>query len=170
MRINMEYSVEPYKHYFKPFAFGLYVKKHFKWTVCFDESCRYDLKDDDQYDINKLVGVGYLWHHHNNSARFGWNYNLSTGKINLWAYCYDKKKRAWESLGEVEIGKSCRLILQVNKEEYLFQVIENNTEEPVGFARIPKTHNQFLGYRLGTYFGGNKTAPHEMSVFLQRNK
>ena len=59
------YTIKAGKHRAWPFRFGLYwFKKKICFRVSFDQSCKYQLADDDQLDINKLFGVGYFPNHH----------------------------------------------------------------------------------------------------------
>ena len=37
---------------------------------------KYDLKDEDQLDVNKVGGIGFGFNHHDNSIRLGWNNNI----------------------------------------------------------------------------------------------
>jgi hypothetical protein len=156
------------KHYSRPFRFGIWWgKKQFIYKVKFTESCRYDLGDDDQLDTNKLFGVGYLPHHHTDSARYGWRYNKESGQIELLLYCYVNKLRSIILLASCEIGKEYILFLTVNKDNYNFKVIDENGQRIGGYALAFYHHKKFQ-YGLWPYFGGNKVAPHEMKIEIQK--
>lgn len=131
-------------------------------TVVFTESCRYELNNGDQNDVNKLFGFGYGWHH-TDSDRIGWRYNPKTDKIEIVAYCYSNGKRLpTKPLMEIEIEKEVFLKLEV----FIYRKWRS-----VGFT----ANNHYIGkgmptkstkfkYSLGTYFGGNRRAPHKIII------
>lgn len=152
-----------------PLRFGFWWRKtSFTWNVKFTESCRYDLKSEDQYDTNKLCGIGYLPGHHIDSARFGWRYWEVNGQIELKAYCYTSGQRVMQNLAFCEIGKEYQLQLNIAKHDYIFNVVDAETGKPVGGSIIPYGHDKKLQYRLGVFFGGNQVAPHDLKIELER--
>jgi hypothetical protein len=165
----MTFRIPSGKHRDRPFRFGLWWRRtSFSWIVKFDESCRYDLGNDDQFDTNKLVGIGYLWHHHKDSARFGWRYWTERKEIELSAYCYVNGRRVIQHVCFCEIGKEYRIKIQVLATSYYFDVCEPGTVNPCGIILVPHNNRKKLKYRLGTYFGGNQKAPHEMKIQIKK--
>jgi hypothetical protein len=81
-------------------------KKELKRQATFTDSCRYDIGDD-QSDINKLYGIGFLPWHRKNSIRFGWRYVKETDKIEILAYWYINSTRYNESICFVDINQKC---------------------------------------------------------------
>lgn len=129
------------------------------YRVAFTESCRYDIGND-QGDINKLFGIGYFPHHHDNSVRIGWNYDIVSGKINVFAYWYVEGSREWQYLRSVEIGQP-----------YYFKMyIDGNNHRIDAAGRIyhVDVNATKIAYLLRPYFGGNRTAPHTMIIDLER--
>jgi hypothetical protein len=164
----MIFRIPAGKHRSRPWRCGIYWRKSsFAWVVKFDESCRYDLGNDDQHDTNKLVGVGYLPHHHKDSARFGWRYVPTLGQIELLAYCYVAGQRIIQPLCMCEIGKEYEVKLMTHYYTYIFRV-HNPERERIANWSVGFSHKRKLGYRLGLYFGGNRVAPHEMKIQLQK--
>lgn len=150
-----------------PPKIGLHIgKKHYDKLVKFDQSCAYNLKDADQYDTNKLFGVGFFFHH-TYSARFGWRYDLQSGKIVISAYCYVKGERVEIDLCVVRLEKWVRCYLYVGKDHYFFSVVDNATQTTIATRSVNKGHRRQFSYPLGCYFGGNKTAPHTMKIQMQ---
>lgn len=176
----MTFRIPRGKHRARPLRFGIWWKRPvFIWNVLFEESCRYDLKTDDQFDTNKLIGVGYLrgWYRPDgvpwwklwkyrvkDSARFGWRYWTDMDKIELSAYCYIGGRRMIEHLGFVEIGEPYRLQLSITKKTYVFDVYDPEQDKAVGASSIPHLHTKKLQYRLGVYFGGQSRAQHTMRI------
>jgi hypothetical protein len=163
----MTFHIPAGKHRARPLRFGFWWRRNsFAWTVKFDESCRYDLGNTDQYDINKLCGIGYLPGHHKDSARFGWRYWKDLKKIDLWAYCYANGRREIKQICFCEIGKEYRIRLQVLALSYYFDVYEPSSVTAVGIVTIDRSHKKKFKYRLGVYFGGDQVAPHEIRIEL----
>ena len=162
------YTIRQGCHRALPFVFGLCINKRIMARrVKFDLSCAYNLGNENQADINKLFGVGYLWNHHKDSARFGWNYNTETKKINIFAYCYVDRQRVYDKICEIELGKYYDLSLYLDKQDYTFYVKGDGDRLNIGEKVI---HSPFcekvFGFLLGVYFGGNETAPHPMNLEL----
>lgn len=167
----MIFRIPKGKHRARPLRLGLWWGRSvFAWRVMFHPSCRYDIGHPDQLDINKLVGIGYLPHHHRHSARFGWRYDKDRDRIEVMAYCYMGGKRQMQSIAFIEIGKSYRLELYVTDRTYNFYVSDDNIQffKPLGDAIVPHYHKKKLQYRLGTFFGGNRPAPHDMKIQIER--
>jgi len=145
----------------KPLSTSLFLDRDnlLAYRVAFTESCRYDLGKD-QGDINKLFGIGYFPHHHDNSVRIGWNYDLVSGKINLFAYWYKDGVRSWHYLRSVDIGEINYFKIYIRKEEHLIDVS--------GRKYFVDVEGRSVGYLLRPYFGGNRTSPHTMIIDLQK--
>lgn len=157
------------KHRARPLHFGFWWRKtSFSWVVKFDESCRYDLQTDDQFDINKLVGIGYLPGHHKDSARFGWRYWTERKEIELSAYCYVGGRRVIQHICFCEIGKEYHIMLNATSVCYYLHAYERHSTTCLGMATIQHAHDKHFKYRLGAYFGGNRPAPRTMKIELKK--
>lgn len=157
------------KHRARPLRFGFWGRrKSFTWEVKFTESCRYDLQNDDQFDTNKLIGVGYLPGHHKDSARFGWRYNTKTEQIEILAYCYINGRREIHPICSCMIGQRYDLHLKVLSTCYYLAVHYKGDVRSIGHAWVNHNHNKSFMYRLGIYFGGSKVAPHDISIELKK--
>lgn len=128
------------------------------YRVGFTESCRYELGRD-QGDINKLFGVGYFPSHHENSVRIGWNYDLVSGKINIFAYWRVGGRCDWQYLRSVEIGMVYYFKIFIEGDEHTIDVSGRRYCVDVNTSKI--------AYLLRPYFGGNKTAPHDIIIDIQ---
>lgn len=141
---------------FKPILFP----KQMSRTVIFDESCIYDLKSEDQFDVNKLFGLGFFPHHIQTSARFGWNWNLKSEVIDIYTFIHRGGIFSFEFMTFIEIDKPITLTLLVQKRQVIFEA-----KKKTGFITMsqPLITNP-LAYQLHPYFGGNQTAPHDMKI------
>lgn len=129
------------------------------YKVMFTPSCRYDVGED-QSDVNKLFGIGYAPHHHYNSARFGWRYEKSSDMIEIMAYWYLDGKRHMQSIVFVAIGHTLHYAIRRCADHHLLMVRNNTYSVPVA--------RQMAGILLQAYFGGNKTAPHDIHINMTR--
>jgi hypothetical protein len=154
------YSIKKGKHYSRPIRLGFWWgRDRFQWHVLFLPDCRYSIEGEDMADINKLIGVGYLPSHHKNSARFGWRYDSDKDKIELFAYCYVSGVRIYQYMCDISIGSRTRISLTIEDNKYVFEV--GNFETSV----LHNNKHKFQ-YLLRPYFGGNKTAPHNITIEL----
>ena len=151
-----------------PFRFpkiipGMYHR--YDYDIIFTKSCRYNLQNEDQLDVNKLFGIGYFPSHHKNSVRFGWRYDLNKEKIEILSYYYKDKKRSFDHLCFVDIGDLYSFSLTItDKYHELIVASKYPTNYPeyykVEIPVIPKS----IGYLLRPYFGGNQKAPQDITI------
>jgi len=144
-------------------VFYYFKMKDINVKVKFDESCLYE-PFDEEHDINKLWGIGFVYHH-KNSARFGWR---AMGKIiEIHTYCYVDGKRVSEKLIECQPNEWLELDLDVFKDRYQFKA--KNIDGERALKNIEKGKTSFLQlftYKLFPYFGGNNPAPHNMGITI----
>ncbi len=161
----MEYLIKRDKHRschsFKLF----YDCKRMTKLVTFTDSCIYKFGDVDDLDINKLFGFSFGYHQ-TDSVRFGWH-PTTYNKIEIFAYIYSNTKRIIQSIGEIDLNKEYKFeILLYNDSMYQFIILEN---ERILFDKIVnrgETKHK-IGYQLYPYFGGNRTAPHDIKIILK---
>lgn len=136
-------------------------KKSHKIEVIFDESCIYDLGNNNQYDINKLWGVSF-GAHQNNSIRIGWNWNLITKKIDLYWYKYQNGEFTFGYFKSYNINEFVTIDVYFDYSSSNFTFISDN------MAKIIYHKYPFLkvGYYLYFYFGGNEVAPHDIIAHI----
>lgn len=145
---------------------GIHLSIHFKKEiemkrqVLFDESCEYNIQNDDQEDVNKLFGVSFGLHH-KNSARFGWRWSVDKRKIEILTYTYIDGVRDFVSLQFVDLNETLTLTLIAKADTYYFKI---GTSELL----INKNISPSYGYFLYPYFGGNKVAPHNIIININK--
>lgn len=155
-----------------PPSFGIYWNiNRMHRIISFDATAKYDLpgtQDDD--DINKLFGWGYAnGGHHQDSVRFGWNYNNNTGRVALYAYCYVNGERIMKWLCEILPHRKVLCMIDKIGNTYSFTICDPlNTYYVYAGLDIHFDHNKKLAYKLGCYFGGNNTAPHDIKILINR--
>ncbi|WP_420388240.1 hypothetical protein [Roseivirga sp.] len=134
-------------------------------TVRFDETAMYNLGNRNQGDINKLFGFADCNSlHHENSARFGWNFNIETNEVDIYTYVYQSSDRLFKKIGSMEIGESADLSISLDGDEYVFwfkdeqQTVKRGTQCNLG-----------VYYLLYPYFGGDETAPHDIRIYIKEH-
>lgn len=139
---------------------------YMSFTARFDESARYDLQNNDQGDINKLMGFADANSlHHDNSIRFGWRYSIAKDAIEIFGYAYQDGVRNFKYITDVAIQETADFSIQLTEESYVLQVKGEKTLE---MDRMVK-NTVGVYYLLFPYFGGNEPAPHDVNVFVKEN-
>ena len=158
----MDFEIKKGSNYATGFHFELTFSNEISFKAKFDENCLYDLGTSDNYDINKLYGFSTSYHHHKQSARFGWRC-IDGENIQILTYTYDKGKRMEPTLlGTILPGQEIIGSIKRNKSSYTFEFLTSGKEKKV---IIPISQNcWYPRYILWPYFGGNMPAPHDMSL------
>lgn len=165
----MTFTIHKGKHRSFPFIFGLHSKKWMERDVVFDSSAAYELNSEDQNDVNKLFGFGYFNGHHQDSARFGWNYSAVAGRVRLYAYCYVNGERIIKELCEVHIHKKVRCLINIYQYRYAFTVHDGyNNWHQLAHVDVEFDHKRKWKYKLGCFFGGNNPAPHDITIKISK--
>lgn len=138
------------------------------YDFSFDENCWFELKEEDDYDINKLCGFSYGLHH-NDSIRLGWRPSAEKSKIDLFTYYYNNGKRDFKFLCTIHTDRIHNATIELLNDSFLVSV-RDSLGKNVGVGSVPFEFPKLkLGYFLFPYFGGNKTAPNDMNIWLRRN-
>lgn len=166
----MIYRIKKGKHRAWPLSLGLwYDNTILRRKLSFDFNCRYQLDAEDQQDSNKLFGIGYLWNHQKESARFAWWFDMGKNRFILAAYCYVNGKRVITELCSVVANRQYILELIIMPDCYEFRVFD--AERPAvryGAASVDKTHKKKWSFPLGVFFGGNQAAPQTMTLQMKK--
>lgn len=150
--------------------FGFTFKNEVKYRCSLDKSCLYEFNDVDDYDINKLCGFSTTWHHHNQSARFGWRC-VDNSQFEILSYSYidgERKINETEVFGTVLPNEEFEISIKDSGTAYIYSFKKDNKKRPVNFIHKKKKKWFLFNYFLYPYFGGNKTAPHDMLIKIKR--
>lgn len=167
------YIIKKGKHYPKGFHFNFTFKNSVKFKCKFDESCLYYFDDGDKHDINKLCGFSTTWFHHRQSGRIGWRC-VNGKEIEIVTYSYNdgtREQHETDILGIVKPNEEFEVSIRDNEDSYIY-TFENLNVAGSFIRAIDKKQKDwfFFHYLLYPYFGGNKTAPHDMKIYLQKLK
>jgi RimJ/RimL family protein N-acetyltransferase len=111
---------------------------------------------------NKLLGFSERNSlHHENSARFAWQWD--NDRLEIFAYCYADGVREEQFVGVVNLNEYNRYEIEVGIGQYIFRL---NSNEPV-YMKRGGTCTMGLYYKLWPYFGGSVPAPHTVHIVVK---
>lgn len=147
-----------------PFRFPqlLIQPRILKYRFMFTDSCRYDIGENDQADVNKLFGIAYFPSHKITSVRVGWRWvnEIGNGLI-LMAYGRMNGRFQFKPLGYAPLNQWINMEIMQGEGNHIINI---QGMDPAIIAIPP----QPVGYLLRPYFGGNQTAPHDMTIHMER--
>jgi len=154
------FTIKKGEHYSTPRLVETLQSSKLVFEARFDESARYDFGDVAlQSNKNKLLGFSDCNSaHHENSARFTWQW--FNDRLEIFAYCYVNKVRVEEFIGVVPLNEFIRYEIERTKEHYIFRL---NNQDPV-FIQRGSTCEVGVYYKLWPYFGGSIPAPHDVRI------
>ena len=157
---------------FKPFGFFITDKTYsLKRRVKFHDNCAYDLKDNDQDDWNKLFGVAFgVKGIHQNSIRFGWRWNIQKQRIELCTLEYRNGIVTRERMfgGDMPLGDTVNLEIKFKMNGYgniLYEFVVNDKTYSESYV---DNCDAVSFWGCGFFFGGNRRAPHKMTVEITK--
>jgi len=142
--------------------------------VFFGQNCAYDLQGVDQKDINKGGGLAYkpwLPANRGETVMWGWRWNLETALVELSAY-YHIAGKTWKG----HDGEGGHLAVIELEKEFLVWIEKLNGKYRVNFLTRDGAsgtdtkqfeHRYTYARNVNAYFGGNKTAPHQMEFYTR---
>lgn len=149
-----------------------YFDKEFAQHVLFTPSCRYNISLD-QSDWNKLTGVCLsMWGPHGTSYRFAWRWREDKKAFEICAYYYCNGK-GWiaEHIGYAYLHSNYEIKLKLKARDgkitavFSMQDVASETVQQVTVHNVLNSSPR-LGFGCGLYFGGNRKAPHDMTVIM----
>lgn len=161
--LSRNFVVREGEHYASPRLVQTLQSNTLSFRATFNESARYEFEEKSFQDSkNKLLGFSDCNSlHHDNSARFAWQwYN---NRVEIFAYCYVRGERTEKFIGTVNLNEENRYQLKLTDRNYIFQL---NNQEPIHIERA-ETCERGVYYMLWPYFGGTLPAPHDISISIQ---
>lgn len=154
------------------FAPKFIYKSVHKIQFIIEHDCYFKPVDNDDLDINKLFGFSFGMHH-KNSIRLGWRpSSTSSYKMEIFYYLYNKGVRTYHYLCDIDCHKTNDVTITCDYKNNCFDI---SVVTPDGFSikkqKVKFVYPKFkIGYYLFPYFGGNKTAPKTMHIFVGYNQ
>ncbi len=169
--MNCEPEVDLYRHYVirqgdhyaTPRVVESLQTNKLSFTAKFDPSCQYIFEDPGFQDSkNKLLGFADCNSlHHENSARFAWQWLHD--QLEIFAYCYVNGQRVEQFVGVVALEKENYFEIKLLDNQYVFTL---NNQQPVIIQR-GVVCNAGIYYMLSPYFGGTLPAPHDVHLSIK---
>lgn len=125
----------------------------------FDESAIYNHYDNDQYDYNKLLGFTLGLDPHVNSARIAWRWNIERTYVEIAAYSYVDGVRDMHLIGYCLINEIYNARIEDTDTSFIY-FYDGYTYE------LPKNESTKTTYYSYPYFGGQKVAPHKITIAI----
>jgi hypothetical protein len=156
------YSIRKGEHFSNRRHVELLQYTTLSFEAKFDESAEYIIEKGFQDSKNKLLGFSDCnSSHHENSARFAWQW--LNNRIEIFAYCYVNGQRVESFLGTVEKGEVAQYEIRISDSSYTFIFKDQKTE--IERKNACNTGAYFI---LWPYFGGQIPAPHDVNIYLRR--
>lgn len=108
-------------------------KTEIQREIKFDDSCYYHITTDEDWTINRLIGLSYGYHKHN-SISIGWRPSEKRlDKIDLFAIIYYRGVRTADYFHTIPINEPFAVKIKVNEEHPLisFRVFEIESGEKI---------------------------------------
>jgi hypothetical protein len=129
----------------------------------FNESAIYTFDDAGFQDSkNKLLGFSDCNSlHHENSARFAWQWYHD--RLEIYAYCYSNGNRIEEFMGVAQLHEWAQYRIELTGDQYLFSfkgkqvAVNRGADCTIGVYLM-----------LWPYFGGTLPAPHDIQIRIKR--
>jgi hypothetical protein len=157
------YTIKKDHHYCHNKQVATFSGNELSFIAVFDESAKYSLGNSNQSDINKLYGfTDCTSPEHENSARFGWNWDDKKSELRIYAYCYKDGNVKNQFIKVIELNKEYNFKINVNDSQYTFNVDGTEVIMDRGCSG-----NGGIKYYCFPYFGGNEKAPHDISIRIK---
>lgn len=142
------------------------AKRAMSTVVRFHSNCQYEIGKD-QSDINKLLGFS-LGMHHKNSIRVGWRWFC--GELQLCSYIYENGVRLKEKvLCKCDFNTYYKIDVHLIVVDGMYRVYIYVNETMKHCQQLATKVKKYVSYPLSLYFGGNCTAPHDMTIDMNVN-
>lgn len=166
----MRFTIEKGSHYSIGLwhLFPLCFRKSLHFTFKLSKECLFDLKESDDYDVNKIFGRSWGLHH-NDSIRIGWVPSKRNGQYTVYIYWYNKGIRHIDKLGDFETDFTYEAYIDTRYFINLTEVrIYDSSKKFVVGKNINFVFPEFkFGYYLFPYFGGNKKSSRDMNIDIK---
>ena len=155
------YTIRKGQNYCDQNTIKLVKTSEMKFVARFDTSAIYaTVNPVNQYDINKLYGFSEGYNHQVNSARIGWRW--SDGALRLFGYVYKSSVRYSQEITTIPFNTDITCSIKLSGYNYL--ITANGIT-----VTLPRALNtaSASGYQLYPYFGGDETAPKNISIKIK---
>ena len=151
-------------HFAIPNRWALWVKK-VSGDATFIPDSAYDLKDEDQYDWNKLAGITFTpWRPERNASIVVWRYNLQTQEFEVgpfWDVDFAYVFPTDDEVISIPVGETFDYAVDYSGITITYG--DRTVFKPTPQALSP---NFLTSARITGWFGGSEVAPRTVSYYL----
>jgi len=161
--LAVPYRIEAGEHDSKPGGVELFSGEKMSISFAFDDSAKYLFSGEaatDQGDINKLYGLSDCFSPHmSDSARFGWRWYAD--RLEIHAFTHKNGEFSNQFIDVIQPNRPYKGSIELSEDRtrYIYTLNGIRVEMERGCR-----DNLMHGYHLRPYFGGNRTAPHAITV------
>lgn len=176
MALN-KYTVKEGRHWSWPLSVSsIKNPREIAWEVLIDESAIYDLKSNDQYDWNKLLGIKrnfFRPREHSFMLAHRWNTEMLQHEFSPYIHLPGQSqpisftnKDHWFSTPE-----KCNFVVEITirptRVEFKIEGLSHTLDVPM-FEQTLINSTQGRWWEISTWFGGNMKAPSNYSVWKEK--
>ena len=157
------FTIRKGKHYCEQRHPESLQRNTLQFSAIFDSSAIYNFEQPGFQDSkNKLLGFSDCNSlHHENSARFAWQW--FNNEIQIFAYCYANGERIEAFMGVVEPGENAHYEIVLDRSNYIFKF--KGKEIKIARGADCSVGGYLL---LWPYFGGQVPSPHDVTILIKR--
>lgn len=146
------------------------------WRIKFTDSCKYNHGDEDQLDWNKLCGIDFEspFSTMRDTLMCGWRYNPQTDlfELNLYTH-YNGDRWFSDTVATVKANEEFEVMLvqgpQTKDDFSQWTLMITKRDGSSGIEHRFNINSKFKwATEINFYFGGNKTAPHNMFIYKEQ--
>lgn len=147
-------------HYSTPRLVQMLQSDRLSFRATFNQTAIYDLGDPAlQSNKNKLMGFSDCNSmHHENSARFAWQW--FNDRLEIYAYCYVNSERKEAFIATVNLNEENLYEIKKTDDAYVFYL----NGKAATTVKRNNTCDKGIYYMLFPYFGGAIPAPHNVQI------
>ena len=168
-----EYTVGKGRHFSSPRVYKLRRNPEvIRWNIRFADNCNYIIREADgkisvdQLDWNKLCGIFFKvlsFNTRKESVMMGWRYNIEEDEIELAPYYHINAGRdMFPPMMTVRREEVFQLELHINHDKKTYRWIMQK-DGFIAEHEMPFEHTSRTCGLINFYFGGNRSAPQEVS-------
>lgn len=152
-----------------PFLRNMRIRRNRSHVISYDflinDTYEYLIGGGDQMDWNKMYGWSFGMNHHKNSVRIAWRYNPKDKSVEFAPYAYINGKMMLPSNEQIVrgfIGDSISTSIEVLGDTAHVVIYNGDVKYTTNFIFCGCEKKPLFG--LWMYFGGNRTAPHDIKI------
>lgn len=164
----VKYTIKRGNHNSNPLATKVFFNKcNINESAYFTSASVYNLNGSDQLDWNKLGGFKLDYNSvPKNAAMIVWRYNIVSGLFEIAPY-FNNDAIIFPEINEI-ISVNDSEIFSYNISLDKDKATVNITKGNLSISKTRTLRNAYVFTSVSAWFGGNKTAPNDINLFIKR--